>query len=81
MSTATTPNEASSTPTQSHQKLFDIAAAVHYLHSLGAAAATKSFVRRLLATGQVTHLRIGKKFYVSREALDGWISNRQRRAR
>jgi excisionase family DNA binding protein len=69
------------TQNQFPQKLFDFVASVAYLHSLGATAATVSFVRGLVASGQITHLRIGKKFYVSRESLDGWIANRQRRMR
>ena len=61
-------------------RLFDIVAAVEYLRTIGATAATKNFVRRLIGTGQVAHLRIGKKFYLTREALDAWIVKRQRRA-
>jgi len=53
---------------------------VEYLRTIGATAATKNFVRRLIGTGQVAHLRIGKKFYLTREALDAWIVKRQRRA-
>jgi excisionase family DNA binding protein len=60
-------------------RLFDIVAAVAYLRAIGADAATKNFVRGLIATGQIAHVRVGKKFYVSREGLDAWISKRQRR--
>jgi excisionase family DNA binding protein len=63
------------------QRLFDIAAAVTYLHTLGAKAATPNFVRQLINSGSVPHVRIGKKFYISRESLDLWISSRQRRSR
>jgi len=61
-------------------RLFDIGAAVNYLREIGATAATKNFVRGLIATGQINHIRIGRKYYVSREALDTWIVKRQRRA-
>lgn len=62
------------------QRLFDIVAAVEYLRSIGATAATKNFVRGLISTGQIPFEKIGKKFYVSREAIDGWITTHQRRA-
>ena len=63
------------------QRLFDIPAATEYLRSIGASAATRSFVRTLINTGQITHMKISKKFYVSREALDGWIARAERRVR
>ena len=62
------------------RRLFDIVSAVAYFQSIGADAATVSFVRTLINTGQVPHERIGKKFYVTRDALDGWILKHQRRA-
>jgi len=63
------------------RRLFDIEAAVQYLRSVGATAATKNFVRGLIASGQIAHLRVSKKFYVSRESLDAWITKHERRAR
>ena len=63
------------------QRLFDIGGAVDYLRSIGAGAASPWFIRQIISRGELPHLRIGKKFYVSREALDGWISKRERRAR
>jgi excisionase family DNA binding protein len=63
------------------QRLFDIPGAVEYLRSIGAGAASPWFVRSLISRGELPHLRIGKKFYVSREALDTWISKHERRAR
>ncbi len=62
-------------------RLFDIAAAVAYFHAIGADAATVNFVRSLIATGQVPAEKIGKKFYVSKNALDGWIYSHERRRR
>jgi hypothetical protein len=47
-------------------QLFDIGAAADYLKSIGAGSATIYFVRTLVSSGQIPHLRIGKKFYVSR---------------
>lgn len=61
--------------------LFDIGAAVAYLHGIGANAATIRFVRGLINSGQVPHVKIGKKFFVTRDALDTWISRHERRAR
>ncbi len=62
------------------RRLFDIVAAVEYFRSIGADAATKNFIRGLIATGQVASEKIGKKFYISREELDRWILKKQRRA-
>jgi excisionase family DNA binding protein len=61
------------------RRLFDIQAAVAYLRSLGAEAVTMNFVRALVNSGQVPHVRMGRKFYVSRTALDHWITNHERR--
>jgi excisionase family DNA binding protein len=63
------------------QRLFDVSAAAAYLQSIGATAASKNFIRGLIASGQVPHLKIGKRFFVSRTALDGWLSNRETRFR
>lgn len=62
-------------------RLLDIKAAVAYLRDIGATAATVNFVRNLINTGQVAHIRIGKKFFISREAIDGWLDKHERRGR
>lgn len=61
------------------QPLFDILAAVAYLRTLGATAATPNFVRSLIASSAVPHLRVGRKFYVAKLALDNWLESRARR--
>ncbi len=66
---------------QEQPRLFDIVAAVEYLRAIGAGSATKHFVRGLIASGRVPHLRIGKKFFVSRGSLDRWLELHERRAR
>jgi len=62
-------------------KLFDVRGAAEYFRSIGAGSATMNFVRTIIASGQLPHIRIGKKFFVAREAIDRWIENRQRRAK
>jgi hypothetical protein len=62
-------------------RMFDIRGAVAYLKQIGCDAATVNFVRSLISTGQVPHLHIGKKFYVTRVALDQWLAKSERRAR
>jgi excisionase family DNA binding protein len=62
-------------------QLFDISHAAEYLRSIGASGATVHFIRGLVSSGQVPHVRIGKKFYVSREALQGWLERHEKRAR
>jgi excisionase family DNA binding protein len=61
------------------RRLFDIESAVAYLRDLGADGVTVNFVRRLINNGELPHLRIGRKFYCSREGLDRWIVNHERR--
>lgn len=63
------------------QRLYDVQQAAEYLRTIGASAATVSFIRGLIATSQVPHIRIGKRFYVSHEALDRWITMHERRAK
>jgi excisionase family DNA binding protein len=60
-------------------KLFDIGGAVEYFHEIGATAVTKNFIRNLIATGGIPHLKLGKKFYISKDSLDAWISRHERR--
>jgi excisionase family DNA binding protein len=67
--------------TATEQRLFNVKDAVLYLRSLGAADVTLTFVRTIVATGQVPHIQMGKTFYVSRAALDEWIERHERRAR
>lgn len=74
-------SDESATSTNSEQRLFDLRAAVAYLHSIGATSATLNFVRGLVSAGEVSHVRIGKKFHVSRASLDRWIENHDRRRR
>jgi hypothetical protein len=64
-----------------NQQLFDVRSAAGYLQALGASAATVNFIRTIVASGEVPHIRIGKKFYVSRQSLDGWVTRHERRSR
>lgn len=68
-------------PPAAERRLFDVQSGAAYLRQIGATAATVSFVRGLITSGQVAHVRIGKKFYVTREALDGWIGRHERKSR
>jgi excisionase family DNA binding protein len=63
------------------QRLFDLKDTALYLHSLGAKSVTIGFVRELVNSGALPYLRIGKKFYVSKAALDNWLVKAERRAR
>lgn len=63
------------------RRLFDIPSAVEYLRAIGAAAVTANFVRHLINSAEIPHLRMGKRFYVSRESLDAWIAAHDRRGR
>ena len=73
----TTPTETPSPPTE--RRLFDIAGAVDYLRSIGATAATRNFVRAIIGRGEVAHVRVGRKFFITRDALDNWIVRREKK--
>jgi hypothetical protein len=60
-------------------QLLDVKAACDYLKSIGVSAATINSTRVIF--GQVPHIRIGKRFYVSKENIDAWLANRQRRTK
>jgi hypothetical protein len=66
---------------EQQQRLFDIAAAVAYLREIGATSATPNFVRSLITTCQIPHIKIGKKFFLSRASMDAWLSSHERRRR
>jgi hypothetical protein len=63
------------------QRLFDVQAAAVHMQRLGATAATVKFIRGLISSGQVAHVRIGKRLYVSRQELETWIGRHERRTR
>jgi excisionase family DNA binding protein len=67
--------------TKLDQRLFDIPAAVEYLKSIGASGATANWVRTLIAEGGLPRVKVGKKFVVSKAALDGWLDRHERRSR
>ena len=60
-------------------QLFDVKTATDYLRSIGVSGATINSTRAIFS--QLPILKIGKRFYASRESLDSWIANRQRKAR
>lgn len=71
----------SKTATAIEQRLFNVQDAVTYLRSIGAASVTVSFVRTIIANGEVPHIKIGKRFFVTRTAMDEWLSRHERRTR
>lgn len=60
-------------------RLFTVEDAAKYLQSIGATSVTICFVRTLVNSGAIPHVRMGKRFYVLRDALDLWIENHQTR--
>ena len=68
-------------PPSDARRLFDIVGAAGYLRAIGATGATEKFVRTLITDGEVPHLKIGRRFYVSKNAIDSWLVRRERRAR
>jgi hypothetical protein len=67
--------------TQETQRLFTVEASAEYLRSIGATSVTVNFVRALISSCQVPHIQMGKRFYVTRAALDAWLTRGERRVR
>jgi len=67
--------------TESAPRIFDLAAAVTYVQSLGATGVTIRTIRAAIAAGRIPHVKLGKKFYVTKTALDNWILRAERRQR
>ena len=62
-------------------RLFTVEGAAAYLQSIGAAGVTVWTVRSIMASGQVPLIHIGRRLYVSKNALDDWISKHERRVK
>jgi excisionase family DNA binding protein len=60
-------------------RLFTIDAAGEYLRSLGAIGITKNCIRTMIASGGLPHIKLGKRHYVSKNALDAYIASHERR--
>jgi excisionase family DNA binding protein len=63
------------------QKLFDVQGAAKYLQSIGATGAAVYFIRSIITRGEIPFVRIGKKFFLTRESLDRWLETHERRMR
>jgi excisionase family DNA binding protein len=62
-------------------RLFDLPAAVQYVHGLGATGVTIYTIRSEISAGRIPRIKLGKRFYISKASLDGWIAKAERRAR
>jgi excisionase family DNA binding protein len=69
------------TPRQTEQRLFTVEDAARYLVSIGAAGIGVYFIRTLISSGEIPHIKMGKRFYVSRTSLDSWIEKHEKRMR
>lgn len=66
------------TPTR---RMFDLDSAAKYLKKAGIDAATARVVLRLINRGELAHVRLCRKFYVSSESLDAWLTKAERKVR
>jgi hypothetical protein len=74
-----TANETQTTKRNAEPRIFDIPGSAEYLRELGATGVTAYSVRALIASGQVPHIRVGRRFYVSRASWDSWLAKSERR--
>jgi excisionase family DNA binding protein len=63
------------------RRLFDICSAVEYLRGIGASGVTVTCVRRMISSGELPHVRLGKKFYISQGAIEAWLVKSEKRNR
>jgi excisionase family DNA binding protein len=63
------------------QRLFTVEGAAKYLVEIGAAGVGVHFVRQLIVSGAIPHVRMGRRYYITRAALDEWLLKHERRAR
>lgn len=68
-------------PEKTPPRINDVHGIVEYFRELGATSTTETFVRSLINRGELPHIKIGRKFYIARAAVDVWISSRERRRR
>jgi excisionase family DNA binding protein len=55
-------------------KVLDVQKAAEYLVSLGFSAATDWTIRGLIASGELRAVKLSRRFYVSTEDLDSYVS-------
>jgi excisionase family DNA binding protein len=61
-----------------NRQVFDVESAAEYLRTLGFEEATKNTIRKLIAQKRLACTSVGRKFYVSRAALDGLVEGLNR---
>ena len=62
-------------------RYFDIPAAAVYANSIGLTGVTAYTIRMLINSGRLAHIKEGKKFYVSKAAVDAWLAKAEKRMR
>jgi excisionase family DNA binding protein len=62
-------------------RYFDIPAAAVYTNSIGLTGVTANTIRMAINSGRIAHIKEGKKFYVSKSAIDAWLAKAEKRVR
>lgn len=62
-------------------RYFDIPAAAVYANSIGLTGVTAYTIRMAINSGQLPHIKIGKKFHLSKAAIDAWLTKAEKRVR
>ena len=63
------------------RRVFSLSAGAEYLRSIGADGVTSWTLRRLVTSGVLKHLKLGRKYFITREALDAMVDRLERRAK
>ena len=62
-----------------NQRLLDRYDAQTYMRQLGISGVSPRIFFTLIANGEIPRVRVGRKYFITREALDGWIARNERR--
>jgi hypothetical protein len=73
--------QSATTESPSTASYRNIAGLVEYARGKGIVTATKNWIRTLIASGELPHIRCGKAFYVSVRSFDTYLENHARRRR
>ena len=62
-------------------RYFDIPAAAAYVVSLGMKGVRPYTIRHAISNSRLVHTRVGKKFFVSKAAIEAWLQRAERKTR
>jgi excisionase family DNA binding protein len=62
-------------------RFFDIQGAAMYANSIGLSGVTSYTIRGAISAGRLPCIKVGKKFHISKSAIDAWLARAEKRVR